>query len=232
MWRGGCIIRSVFLGNIRAAFDKNPELNNLLLDDFFAEAVQRCQVRIASHTCTSIMADTAAALVARGGVGGGAAWHPGARFQHGPVILRRIPLGAPACQPHPGSMHASNDVIISRGVCRRSATTLAHTRTSCWARRVCDACCDSAMLICAYYRQVCPHQLDRARWQHVSLDLQCLTTPSCVAMLTTHARAHILCSTSNMTTSWLRRRHHASAVGAGASTDSAPSSVMQNTMRG
>ena len=33
MWRGGCIIRSRFLGNIKAAFDKNPELTNLLLDD-------------------------------------------------------------------------------------------------------------------------------------------------------------------------------------------------------
>eukprot|EP00049_Salpingoeca_infusionum_P025283 m.18444 g.18444 ORF g.18444 m.18444 type:complete len:484 (-) comp7863_c1_seq1:163-1614(-) len=43
MWRGGCIIRSVFLGNIRDAFQKNPELPNLLLDDFFAEAIQRCQ---------------------------------------------------------------------------------------------------------------------------------------------------------------------------------------------
>ncbi len=36
MWRGGCIIRSVFLGKIKAAFDKNPALENLLLDDYFA----------------------------------------------------------------------------------------------------------------------------------------------------------------------------------------------------
>eukprot|EP00038_Savillea_parva_P006621 m.164841 g.164841 ORF g.164841 m.164841 type:complete len:484 (-) comp12476_c0_seq1:726-2177(-) len=43
MWRGGCIIRSVFLGNIKGAFMKNPELGSLLLDDFFADAVQRCQ---------------------------------------------------------------------------------------------------------------------------------------------------------------------------------------------
>ena len=35
MWRGGCIIRSVFLGNIKAAYDNNPDLDNLLLDDFF-----------------------------------------------------------------------------------------------------------------------------------------------------------------------------------------------------
>lgn len=43
MWRGGCIIRSVFLGNIKSAFDKNPKLTNLLLDDFFAKAMKDCQ---------------------------------------------------------------------------------------------------------------------------------------------------------------------------------------------
>jgi len=43
MWRGGCIIRSVFLGKIKEAFDKNPELTNLLLDPFFADAVQKAQ---------------------------------------------------------------------------------------------------------------------------------------------------------------------------------------------
>ncbi|XP_067658443.1 6-phosphogluconate dehydrogenase, decarboxylating-like [Haliotis asinina] len=43
MWRGGCIIRSVFLGNIKSAFDKNPDLRNLLLDDFFKKAIQKCQ---------------------------------------------------------------------------------------------------------------------------------------------------------------------------------------------
>ena len=44
MWRGGCIIRSVFLGNIKAAYDNNPNLTNLLLDDFFRDAVHKCQV--------------------------------------------------------------------------------------------------------------------------------------------------------------------------------------------
>ena len=39
MWSGGCIIRSRFLGNIKAAYGKQPELNNLLLDEFFAKAV-------------------------------------------------------------------------------------------------------------------------------------------------------------------------------------------------
>lgn len=43
MWRGGCIIRSRFLGNIRDAFTKKPELISLLLDDFFKDAVHKCQ---------------------------------------------------------------------------------------------------------------------------------------------------------------------------------------------
>ena len=36
MWRGGCIIRSVFLSKIKEAFDKNPTLENLLMDDWFS----------------------------------------------------------------------------------------------------------------------------------------------------------------------------------------------------
>ncbi|KAK7093727.1 6-phosphogluconate dehydrogenase, decarboxylating-like [Littorina saxatilis] len=43
MWRGGCIIRSVFLGNIKQAFDKNPDLSNLLLDSFFKTEIQKSQ---------------------------------------------------------------------------------------------------------------------------------------------------------------------------------------------
>jgi 6-phosphogluconate dehydrogenase len=43
MWRAGCIIRSVFLGNIRDAFDRNPELKSLLLDPWFTERIHRTQ---------------------------------------------------------------------------------------------------------------------------------------------------------------------------------------------
>ena len=43
MWRGGCIIRSVFLNNIRDAFEKDPGLTNLLLDQFFEKAVEHAQ---------------------------------------------------------------------------------------------------------------------------------------------------------------------------------------------
>jgi 6-phosphogluconate dehydrogenase len=43
MWRGGCIIRSVFLGKIKEAFDRNPKLMNLLIDSYFAAELERCQ---------------------------------------------------------------------------------------------------------------------------------------------------------------------------------------------
>jgi 6-phosphogluconate dehydrogenase len=43
MWRGGCIIRSVFLGEIKAAFDKDPNLANLLLDDYFKGEIDAAQ---------------------------------------------------------------------------------------------------------------------------------------------------------------------------------------------
>ena len=43
MWRGGCIIRSVFLGKIKEAFDRDPNLRNLLLDPYFRTVIERCQ---------------------------------------------------------------------------------------------------------------------------------------------------------------------------------------------
>jgi 6-phosphogluconate dehydrogenase len=43
MWRGGCIIRSRFLGKIKEAYDKQPELHNLLFDKFFADVLNNYQ---------------------------------------------------------------------------------------------------------------------------------------------------------------------------------------------
>ena len=43
LWRGGCIIRSAFLGKIKEAFDNNPSLANLLLDPFFSEKIDASQ---------------------------------------------------------------------------------------------------------------------------------------------------------------------------------------------
>ncbi|QDV33774.1 decarboxylating NADP(+)-dependent phosphogluconate dehydrogenase [Tautonia plasticadhaerens] len=43
MWRGGCIIRSAFLGKIKEAFDRNPALDNLMLDPYFQGEIERAQ---------------------------------------------------------------------------------------------------------------------------------------------------------------------------------------------
>jgi 6-phosphogluconate dehydrogenase len=43
LWSGGCIIRSVFLGDIKNAFERDPSLANLLLDDFFRAAIGKYQ---------------------------------------------------------------------------------------------------------------------------------------------------------------------------------------------
>jgi len=43
MWRGGCIIRSVFLGHIKETFDKNPDNRNIMLDPYFTEKILEAQ---------------------------------------------------------------------------------------------------------------------------------------------------------------------------------------------
>jgi len=43
MWRGGCIIRAQFLGDIKEAYDNNPGLQNLLLDHYFRDAIENSQ---------------------------------------------------------------------------------------------------------------------------------------------------------------------------------------------
>lgn len=56
IWRGGCIIRSVFLDRISEAFGRNPSLVNLLLDPFFKEKVEDVQSSMRRVVCTAVMA--------------------------------------------------------------------------------------------------------------------------------------------------------------------------------
>lgn len=56
MWRGGCIIRSRFLGDIKAAFDTDPELLNLLLDPFFKSAIAGAQASWRNVVATAVTA--------------------------------------------------------------------------------------------------------------------------------------------------------------------------------
>jgi len=55
MWRGGCIIRSVFLGKIKNAFDKNPNLTNLLLDDYFSTAANENEQGLRNVCAAAVM---------------------------------------------------------------------------------------------------------------------------------------------------------------------------------
>ena len=55
MWRGGCIIRSKFLGKIKEAFDRNASLTNLLLDPFFKEKIETAQTSWRKVVAVSIM---------------------------------------------------------------------------------------------------------------------------------------------------------------------------------
>jgi 6-phosphogluconate dehydrogenase len=56
MWRGGCIIRSRFLGKIKEAFDRSPKLTNLLLDPYFTGEIERCQPAWRKVIATAVMA--------------------------------------------------------------------------------------------------------------------------------------------------------------------------------
>jgi 6-phosphogluconate dehydrogenase len=51
MWRGGCIIRSVFLGKIKEAFDSQPDIKNLLLAPFFKETADKTQQGLRRVIC-------------------------------------------------------------------------------------------------------------------------------------------------------------------------------------
>ena len=55
MWRGGCIIRSAFLGKIKEAFEKDPNLNNLLLDDYFCNIMNNAQTGLRQVVTTAIL---------------------------------------------------------------------------------------------------------------------------------------------------------------------------------
>ena len=54
MWRGGCIIRSVFLGKIKDAFDKNPDIANILLDPYFSGKLAEAQSGWRNVLCTAM----------------------------------------------------------------------------------------------------------------------------------------------------------------------------------
>ena len=55
IWRGGCIIRSRFLGKIKDAYTKNPELENLMLDEYFKETLEKAQESFRRVIATAVL---------------------------------------------------------------------------------------------------------------------------------------------------------------------------------
>jgi 6-phosphogluconate dehydrogenase len=59
IWRGGCIIRAKFLNRIKEAFDRNPQLENLMLDPFFTDVLAKTQANWRLAVSTAIQAGVA-----------------------------------------------------------------------------------------------------------------------------------------------------------------------------
>ena len=66
MWRGGCIIRSVFLGKIKEAFDKNPDIANILLDPYFSGKLAEAQQGWRNVLCTAMRSGVPAPCLTAG----------------------------------------------------------------------------------------------------------------------------------------------------------------------
>jgi 6-phosphogluconate dehydrogenase len=82
MWRGGCIIRSRFLGNIRDAYGQDPDLVNLLLDPFFSEALKTAQ-----SAWRRVVATAAQLGIPLPAIGSALAWYDGYRCARLPANL-------------------------------------------------------------------------------------------------------------------------------------------------
>jgi 6-phosphogluconate dehydrogenase len=82
IWRGGCIIRAVFLDRIRQAYDRDPDLPTLLLDGGFAEAVA-----VAQDSWRRVVAGAAVHGVPVPGFAGALAYYDGLRRDRLPAAL-------------------------------------------------------------------------------------------------------------------------------------------------
>jgi len=82
MWRGGCIIRSKFLGKIKEAFDKNKNLENLLFDDYFNDVMKRAQ-----KGWREVVATTATLGAPAPGISASLAYYDGLRTERLPANL-------------------------------------------------------------------------------------------------------------------------------------------------
>jgi 6-phosphogluconate dehydrogenase len=82
IWRGGCIIRSTFLGKIKEAFDKKPDLSLLILDQYFHN-----ELKLSLHSLRSIVAAGVAAGIPLPCMSSALAWYDGIRSKRLPTNL-------------------------------------------------------------------------------------------------------------------------------------------------
>jgi len=82
MWRGGCIIRSAFLGKIKEAFDSNPALANLLLDPFFKAKVSKAEAGWRRVVSTAVLGGIPVPAISAA-----LAYFDGCRSEHLPANL-------------------------------------------------------------------------------------------------------------------------------------------------
>lgn len=82
MWRGGCIIRSVFLDNIKEAYDKNAKIESLLLDDFFSSIIKE-----ADESWREVLTFGIKQGIAVPGLSAGLAFYDGYRRERSPANL-------------------------------------------------------------------------------------------------------------------------------------------------
>ncbi len=142
MWRGGCIIRSAFLGDIKKAFDKNPNLDNLLLDPFFQKAIKGCTRSWRKVVSTAVRKGIPVPAFSTA-----LAFFDGLRSERLPANLlqvqRELIRSPPARSPLRGFRLRRNSF---RGYPRRSSLRRAHLRAGGQTAR-----------------RIFPHQLDQFR---------------------------------------------------------------------
>ena len=85
IWRGGCIIRAAFLQKITEAYQKDPDLSNLLLDDYFKESIEKYQANWRKVISIAV-----------------SLWRSGTDLLFRPRLLRRLPERKIATKPFAG----------------------------------------------------------------------------------------------------------------------------------
>lgn len=162
MWRGGCIIRSVFLGDITSAYTKNPKLENLLFDDFFNKAIHKAQ-----PGWRRIIAQTALWGIPTPAFSTALSFFDGYRTERLPASLLQAQRGASRSPAVPFPVRSRGTALTWCYDAVRRLLRRPHLQGPAPVRRR-----------QVPRRQGHPHQLDRTRWRRLGLDVSLDSTLS------------------------------------------------------